>query len=176
LDTELIVRMAALRGLGDAYHDYRGELKVFSVATKAAVLRTMGCAVDDDAALAKELSELEAARWRNFLPPLAAARAAKIAIDINVAAPDSAAAVLWSVILEDGSRREGATSAAECREIWRGDVQGTWITRRRFELPCDLPPGYHEFEARIADGAAHRCLLIVSPPHCYRPAAILAGR
>lgn len=176
MDTQLIARMAAVRGLGDAYHDYRGELKVFSVATKIAVLRAMGCAVDDDAALARDLSKLEAARWRNCLPPLAAARAAKIEIDINVAARDSAAAVPWCVILEDGSRREGVTSADRCREIWRGDVQGTWITRRRFELPCDLPPGYHEFEARIADGAAHRCLLIVSPPHCHRPAAILAGR
>ncbi len=55
-------------------------------------------------------------------------------------------------------------------------MQGTWITRRRFELPVDLPPGYHEFEARIADGVAQRCLLIVSPPRCYQPAAILAGR
>ncbi len=176
MDTALIERMAALRGLGDAYHDYRGELRVFSLGTKIAVLRAMGCAVDDDAALAANFSELEVARWRNFLPPVAAARAARIGIDINVTAGESGAAVVWSVILEDGSRRDGATATAECREIWRGEVQGTWITRRRFELPDDLPPGYHEFEARIANGAAHRCLLIVAPPRCYQPAAILAGR
>jgi 4-alpha-glucanotransferase len=176
LDAALIERMAAIRGLGDAYHDYRGELKVFSLDTKIALLRAMGCPVDDDAALAANLHELEIARWRNFLPPLAAARAARIGIDINVAARDFGAAVLWSVTLEDGSRRDGATSTAECRELWRGEVQGTWITRRRFELPCDLPPGYHEFEAKVANGAAHRCLLIVSPPSCHQPAAIQAGR
>ncbi len=61
-------------------------------------------------------------------------------------------------IFEDGSRRDGVISTAECREIWRGEVEGSWITRRRFELPLDLPPGYHEFEARIAGGAAERCL------------------
>jgi 4-alpha-glucanotransferase len=176
LDAALIERMAGIRGLGDAYHDYRGELRVFSLETKIALLRAMGCAVDDDTALAADLSELEIARWRNFLPPLAAARAARIGIDINVAARDSAAALLWSVILEDGSRRDGATSTAECRETWRGEVQGTWITRRRFELPYDLPPGYHNFEARLANGASHRCLLIVSPPRCHQPAAIQAGR
>src|SRR5271170_1383541 len=168
--------MAAIRGLGDAYHDYRGELKVFSLGTKIAVLRAMGCAVDDAAALAANFRELEVARWRNFLPPVAAARAARIGIDINVTAGELGAAMAWSVILEDGSRRDGATSTAECPEIWRGEVQGTWITRRRFELPDDLPPGYHEFEARIANGAAQRCLLIVAPPRCYQPAAILDGR
>ena len=82
MDTALIERMAAIRGLGDAYHDYRGELKVFSLETKIAVLRAMGCAVDDAAALAANFSELEVARWRNFLPPVAAARAARIVIDL----------------------------------------------------------------------------------------------
>ncbi len=168
--------MAALRGIGDAYHDYRGELKVFSLETKTALLRAMGCAVDDASALAADLSRLEAARWRNFLPPVAAARAARIGIDINVTARDLEAAVLWSVNLEDGSRRDGVTSTADCREIWRGEVEGSWITRRRFELPFDLAPGYHEFEAKVAGGASQRCLLIVSPPCCHEPAAILAGR
>src|SRR5271168_527711 len=135
----------------------------------------MGCAVDDASALAANLSQLEIAR-RNFLPPVAAARAARIGIEINVTARDFGAAVVWSVNLEDGSRRNGATSTADCPEIWRGEVQGSWITRRRFELPFDLPPGYHEFEAKVAGGAAHRCLLIVSPPQCYEPAAIHAGR
>jgi 4-alpha-glucanotransferase len=176
VDTGLIERMAALRGIGAAYHDYRGELKVFSLETKIAILRAMGCAVDDASALAANLSQLEVARWRNFLPPVAAARAARIGIDINVAARDFGTAVVWSVILEDGSRRNGATSTADCPEIWRGEVQGSWITRRRFELPVDLPPGYHELEASAAGGGSHRCLLIVSPPHCYEPAAILAGR
>jgi 4-alpha-glucanotransferase len=176
VDRTLIERMAALRGLGDAYHDYRGELKVFSLETKIAVLRAMGCAVDDASALAAACGELESARWREFLPPLAAARAARIGIDINVTARDFGSTLVWSVILEDGSRRDGATSTADCRELWRGEVQGSWITRRRFELPVDLPPGYHEFKATVAGGASHRCVLIISPPRCHQPAAILAGR
>jgi 4-alpha-glucanotransferase len=43
-------------------------------------------------------------------------------------------------------------------------------------LPFDLPPGYHELEAKIAGGTAHRCLLIASPPQCYEPARIIEGR
>jgi 4-alpha-glucanotransferase len=176
VDSALIENLARLRGIGDAYHDYRGELKYFAMETKKALLRAMGCAVDDSAALELELKGLEAARWRKFLPPLAAARGARIGIDINVTAREFGSALVWTVHFEDGSRRDGVTSTADCPEIWRGEVAGSWITRRHFALPFDLPPGYHELEAKIAGGAADRCMLILSPPQCYEPEAILAGR
>jgi len=83
-DSAVIERLARLRGLGDAYHDYRGELEYFSLGTKQALLRAMGCAVDDPAMLSLELSRLEASRWRKFLPPVAASHGARIGIDINV--------------------------------------------------------------------------------------------
>ena len=86
VDTTVIERLARLRGIGDAYHDYRGELRYFSLETKKNLLRAMGCKVDDPAALAFELSQLEVARWRKFLPQVAAARGARIGIDINVTA------------------------------------------------------------------------------------------
>jgi 4-alpha-glucanotransferase len=176
VDTTVIDRLARLRGIGDAYHDYRGELRYFSLETKKNLLRAMGCKVDDPAALALELSQLEITRWRKLLPQIAAARGARVAIDINVTAREFGSALTWSVNFEDGSRRGGTTSTADCAEIWRGDVEGSWITRRRFELPIDLPPGYHELEAKIAGGTADRCLLIISPPRCYEPAPIIAGR
>ena len=176
MDITLIERLARLRGIGDAYHDYRGELRHFSLETKRRILRAMGCAVDDAAVLAAELSRLEVARWRTFLPPVAAARGPRIGMDINVSAPDFGANLVWSVKIEDGTRRDGVTSTLDCREIWRGDVEGSWITRRRFELPFDLPPGYHHLEARIGSGAAGRCLLITSPLQCFEPAAIGEGR
>ena len=176
MDTGLIERLARLRGIGDAYHDYRGELRYFSLETKVSLLRAMGCPVDEDAALARELSRLEADSRRKFLPPLAAARGARIGIDINVTAHEFGSTLVWSVRFEDGSQRDGITSTADCAEIWRGEVEGSWITRRRFELPLDLPPGYHELEARIGAGAAARCLLIISPPQCYEPPSIVAGR
>ena len=176
MDTTLIERLARLRGIGDAYHDYRGELRHFSLETKKGLLRAMGCNVDEPAALALELSQLEVARWRKFLPPVAAARGARIGIDINVTAREFGSTLAWSVRFEDGSRRNGVSSTADCPEIWRGEVEGSWVTRRHFKLPIDLPAGYHELEAKIAGGAADRCLLIISPPQCYEPASITAGR
>ena len=176
VDTTLIERLARLRGIGDAYHDYRGELRYFSLETKKNLLRAMGCKVDDPAALAFELSQLEVARWRKFLPQVAAARGARIGIDINVTAREFGSALMWSVHFENGSRRDGTTSTADCPEIWRGEVEGAWITRRRFELPIDLPTGNHELEAKISGGTADRCPLIIAPARCFEPAPILAGR
>src|ERR1700686_5219909 len=184
VDTTVIERLARLRGIGDAYHDYRGELRHFSLETKKSLLRAMGCNVDEPAAPALELARLEMARWRKLLPPVAAARSVRIGVEVNIAARDFGSALRWSVRFEDGTRHTGMTSTADCPEVWRGEVEGSWITRRRLELPFDLPTGYHQLEAKIATGAVagaaggarDRCLLIVSPPRCFEPASITAGR
>ena len=176
MSDHLIDRMARLRGIGDAYHDYRGELRYFSRETKTDILRAMGCTVDDPSALAIELGQLEIDRWGTLLPPIAAAHGKRIGVDLNVSARDFGAALVWTLILERGDKHSGVISTADCPEIWRGEVEGSWITRRRFELPLELPPGYHELEVKIGAGCAGRCLAIVSPDGCYEPAAIRQGR
>ncbi len=175
MNTTLIERMARLRGIGEAYHDYRGELRYFSLKTRTDILRAMGCAVDDPARLAQQLHELEIARGRQLLPPVAAARGSRIGLDLNVPARDFGAMLRWTVQLEDGSHRDGTISTAELPESWRGDVEGSWITRRRLEVPMDLAPGYHELEVNLA-GAVSRCPLILSPAECYEPPAIVEGK
>ncbi len=168
--------MARLRGIGDAYHDYRGELRYFSLETKIEILRTMGCAVDDPAALVLELKRLEIERGRTLLPPVGGANGRRVGVDLNIAASDFGASLVWTVSLERGERQSGLTSTADCPESWRGEIEGTWITRRRFEVPLDLPPGYHELEVKIGRGPAARCMLILSPRECYEPVAVLEGR
>jgi 4-alpha-glucanotransferase len=132
--------------------------------------------VDNDSELAAGVEQVEALRWRKFLPAIATAHGARIEFDINVSAREFGATIVWCVSLENGSRVDGATSSADCAEIWRGEVAGSWITRRRFQLSVDLPPGYHEFEAKLAGSVADRCLFIVSAPKCFEPAAIADGR
>jgi 4-alpha-glucanotransferase len=56
---ELIHRLASRRGIGEAYHDHRGELKQFSLRTRAEILRAMGCDVDDPAQLEDWLRQTE---------------------------------------------------------------------------------------------------------------------
>jgi hypothetical protein len=175
VDPTLVEKLARLRGVGDAYHDYRGDLRYFSLKTKTDILRAMGCRVDDPAALAADLREAEIARFRQILPPIASARGTHAGIDLNISARDFGASLVWTVNLEDGSHCEGVVSTAACPEIWRGEVDGSWVTRRRLELPVALAPGYHELEVKISN-AVTRCSLVVSPPECFEPAAIVSGR
>jgi 4-alpha-glucanotransferase len=174
LDTILIDKLARLRGVGDAYHDYRGDLRYFTVKTKTDILRAMGCSVDDPTALAAELNELEVSKWRLLLPPVATARGRRIGLELNIPAREFGSILIWSVILEDGGRREGTVSSADCPELWRGEVDGSWVTRRRFEVPDDLPPGYHELEISLA-GVVNRCALVMSPLECFEPPVVVEG-
>lgn len=172
MDGGLIDRLAALRGIGDAYHDYRGELRYFTRETKRALLRAMGSSVDDADALGAEIARLESARARSLLPPTLASNSSRIGADLNITARDFGAALKWSVALEQGGSRSGSVSTADCPELWRGEVAGAWITRRRFELPVELPPGYHELTVKIGAGEAGRSAMVLSPPKCFEPAAI----
>jgi len=176
LDASLIDRLARLRGIGDAYHDYRGQLRYFTLETKAGILRAMGCATEDPAALAAEIGQLEKERQCRLVPPIVAVRGRRAVLDLNIAARDFGASLRWTVALEHGEERSEHLSTAECAETWRGEVDGSWITRRRFELPLDLPTGYHELKVSVAGGPAGRCLMISSPPECFEPAAIHEGR
>ena len=176
MDANLIERLARLRGIGDAYHDYRGELRYFTLQTKTDILRAMGCAVDDPAALAAEVSRLTVERGRALLPTIAAAHGTRAGVDLNIAARDFGARLLWTVNLESGDRRTGVVSTTDCPESWRGEIEGSWITRRRLELPLELPPGRHELEVQIGSGSPSRCPLVVSPTDCYEPEAIRRGR
>jgi 4-alpha-glucanotransferase len=172
----LLERLAKLRGIGEAYHNYRGELEHFSLETKVGILQAMGCPTEDAAQIAEEVSRTEVMRLRKFLPAVATAHSPRMGFDINVTAREFGATIVWQILLEDGARLDGATSTADCAEVWRGEVAGSWITRRRFEIAVDLPAGYHELEAKVSGGATQRCLLIISPPKCFEPAAIVAGQ
>ncbi len=171
----MIARMARLRGIGDAYFDYRGELRYFSLETKIALLRAMRCDVDNADALAQEVSRLERSQWLSLLPPVVVIRGARIAFDINVPARDLGGGVSWAITFADATRREGIVFAADCPEVWRGEAEGTVMTRRRLELPFDVEPGYHEFELKLAERAAEQALLIASAHECHEPPAIVAG-
>ena len=112
MDTVLIEKLARLRGIGDAYHDYRGELQYFNLQTKAGILRAMGCTVDDDAALAAEIRKLESEYRLKLVPALHAFRDARTAVEINVAARVFGAVLQWSVKFEDGTRRSGTARSS----------------------------------------------------------------
>ena len=120
----LIDQLARARGIGDAYHNYRGELKYFSTGTKAAILAAMGCEVGDADGVQRELERIERARWASLLPPVAIVRHAPRTVAINVPADRLDANLAWAIALADGTRREGDVRAGELQELERHDLSG----------------------------------------------------
>lgn len=71
MKTDTLAALAALRGIADAYRDFRGEVRPIADATRRAILRAMGVEVESEAQLQSALAEAEALQGRAALaaPP-----------------------------------------------------------------------------------------------------------
>ena len=163
----LLDHLARSRGIGDAYHDYRGELRAFSPATKTAILSAMGCNVNDVAAIEREIRALDAERWRSVLPPVAVLRPGHAGVVLALPADALDQPVAWRIAREDGAELVGEVRASDLGEVERRELDGRWLTRRVLVLPEGLPPGYHSLAVRTADGATGECVLIAAPSRCH---------
>ncbi|HEX6573299.1 MAG TPA: 4-alpha-glucanotransferase, partial [Steroidobacteraceae bacterium] len=171
----LLDQLARARGIGDAYHNYRGELKHFSRETKAAILAAMGCEVGDADSARRELERLETARWASLLPPVAIVRHAPRAVAVDVAADALESRLEWHVTLADGTRQGGEVRAGDLQETERHEVAGRTWTRRLLPVRAELPVGRHTLRASLGVDDTAECALIVAPPRCFEPEALHAG-
>ena len=122
----LVDRLARARGIGDAYHSYQGELKHFSLATKAAILRAMHCRLDDATALQAQIDESEAAHPVGLLGDVVVSRAGSRVARINTPAIEHNALLRWTITLEVGGERHGEIRA------WSLPERGAfWSVRAR---------------------------------------------
>jgi len=167
MDEASLEQLARLHGIGEAYHDFRGQLRYFSSGTKAGILRAMGAMGADDVGRAPQ---------RRLLPLVAASNSHRIGVDLWLSDADLGGTLTWTVYCEDGARHEGSLASADCPQQWIDAANGQGFSRRRFELPLDLPAGYHDVDAAIGAAPAVRCRLIIAPDKCYAPPDIVSGK
>jgi 4-alpha-glucanotransferase len=171
----LIVRLARARGIGDAYHTYKGELKHFTLATKRAILNAMHCVLDDAGALERQIEESEAAHPVGLLSDVAVLRNGARAVRINTPAIERDARLTWRVALEGGGERAGDVHAWSLPERGAWQKEGRWYMLRDLPLPEDLPPGYHTLQVELEYAGTESCPLIVAPDRCYEPPELQGG-
>src|SRR5512137_1231608 len=99
----LLDQLARQRGIGDAYHNYRGELLHISRDTKSAILAAMGLATSDVAAIERELHERETARLRSLLPPVAVVHPHRNGVMIAVPADALERELDWRIAVDGRS-------------------------------------------------------------------------
>jgi len=170
----LLDQLASRRGIGDAYHDYRGELRAFSAATKTAILAAMGCEVTDAGAIARELAELELRPWQSLLPRVSVIRPGRTGVLVALPADALGHAVEWLLTMPDGVQVTGRSAGEGLAELERRELDGRWLTRRVLVLPEGLPPGHHLLSVRAGD-AAGECALVVAPGRCHEPRSLASG-
>jgi 4-alpha-glucanotransferase len=171
----LLDELARRRGLGEAYHDYRGEWRRFSARTKTAILSAMGCDVSDAGAVAREIAGLDAERWRIRAPTVTVVRPGHSGAVVVVPADSLEQAIEWRVIMADGRRVDGRALASELAEIERQAFDGRWLSRRWLPLPESLPLGKHllQLDGALVGGDG---VLLVAPAQCYEPRPLVSGR
>ena len=168
----LIERLARARGIGDAYHSYKGELKHFTLSTKAAILRAMHCRLDEAGVLEAEIRESEAAHPGGLLGDVVVLRNGARAARINTPAIEQNALLRWVVELEGGGERRGEVRAWDLPERGSHQDDGKWFVLRDLEFPADLPAGYHRLHVEHEFVGKETCPLIVTPDKCYEPQAL----
>jgi 4-alpha-glucanotransferase len=172
----LLDQLSRQCGIGDAYHNWRGELMWVSRETKLAILNAMGRPTDDAAAIECVLHELEAARWRTLLPPVAVLHPGKSAVTVAVAADELERPLDLCVRFEGGGEWRGRVRAGDLLELERRELDGRWQTRRVLALPENLPHGYHSLRVCIEHGACADGALVVAPRGCFEPQVLRDGR
>jgi len=155
-----LAELARAFGVATEYWDWQGNHVIVSAATISAVLEALGLDSSDDAGIARSLAVVADRAWRRTLPPIVVCREGATPW-VPVHLPHGKTPQVW-VLLEDGSRREvrQVDHYVEPRMI---DDQRTG--EATFEIPGDLPLGWHTVNARIG-------LDTFSTPLVVAPAAL----
>ncbi len=167
--SRVLADLARAKGVATEYDDWQGRHVVVPATTIVAVLRALGIDASDDVAAARALAAEADRPWRRLLPPVVVCREGWTPW-VAVHLPHGDRADVW-VDLEDGGRRD-------VRQVdhWvpPRTIDGHEVGEATYELPGDLPLGWHTLAASH-DGHTVTAPLVVTPARLELPDT-LAGR
>ena len=170
-DPAVLADLAAACGVSATFTDWQGRETAVPATTTSAVLTAMGFDVGTTAAARRALREVKLAPWRRVLPPVVVAREGRVHhVPVHVPHGDPVDVV---VDLED----DGGWAPLRQVDRWIDpvDVDGRLTGRATFELPDDLPLGWHVLRARTPQGETE-CPVVVTPDVLELPPTLRSGR
>ena len=166
-----LMELARRYGVATGYDDWTGHHRPVAETTLVAVLGALGVPAGTEEDRAAALLAHDHDHWRRILPPTVVAQAGRTSsFWAHVTHGDPLG--VW-IRLEDGSVRAGLRQLENNRPPY--ELDGRWIGEATFELPADLPLGYHELHAQ-ASSEDTSTTLIVSPAAVTMPAALGSAR
>ncbi|MBM6399999.1 4-alpha-glucanotransferase [Phycicoccus sonneratiae] len=173
--TPRLAELALAHGVATEYWDWLGRHVTVSAASIRSVLAALGVAADDDAQVEAAIAEHADAPWRRTLQATVVARAGRRR-EVLVHVP-AGSGVRLHAELEDGGRRPLTQL-----DRWVPDrvVDGTALGEAAFEVPDDLPLGWHrlvaEVDAAPLDPSTLTSTLVVCPERLELPEPVASRR
>lgn len=155
---DALAGLAARYGVATEYWDQQGNHRAVSSETVIAVLAVLGVAAATPEQVAAATIAADERSWRRTLPPVYVhrrPRTGRIWVHVPHGTP-----VVAHLVWEDGTGAQPATQLDHL--VAPREIDGILIGEAAFEIPADLPLGYHQFQVRTRQGIA-MCPLIVTP-------------
>ncbi len=161
-----LAELADAFGIATEFWDWKGRLTEITDETVIAVLAGMDVDAHDPQAAAAALQVVRERPWGRVLPPcVVSEQGAPYRVLVHVPHGEG---VRLSVRLEDGAHRDvpQAEHLVEPRVI-----NDTLIGEAAFDLPTDLPLGYHRLQA-VTDAGQTESTLVITPAFLGFPASM----
>ncbi|XAS67701.1 4-alpha-glucanotransferase [Micrococcaceae bacterium Sec5.7] len=157
VDAELLHRVAAEHGVGTSFQGWDGLTHDVAPDTLIKVLAALGIPSHTNELVEAALAEAELGPWRRMLPPavvLQEGAQALVAVHVRDGTP-----ARLTVAAEDGRNIDAVQ-----QDIWvePREVDGVLTGRATFEVPAELPLGWHTLRAE-SDGVTAEAALVVVP-------------
>ena len=166
-----LVELARRYGVAATYDDWTGGHQVVSESTLVSVLTALGVAAGTEDERQGALRALDEDHWRRVLPPTIVTRTGR-ATSFWVHVTHGGDVGGW-IRLEDGTVRTGLRQLVN--DTPPRELDGRLIGEASFELPADLPIGYHRLHV-TAGGVDVDAALIVAPDAAALPTSLGGGR
>jgi 4-alpha-glucanotransferase len=166
--TPELLDLARDLGVATDFHDWQGRPVDVPTETIVAVLRALGIDAATPEAARAALDDRRLAAWRRLLPPCLVTRE-RTPTTVQVHLDDGDPVEVW-VELEDGSRRDDLRQRMDAY-IEPRRVDGRMVGVATFDLPGDLPLGWHALHARTPREESS-CTLVVTPVSAGLPDAL----
>ncbi|MCL2466373.1 MAG: 4-alpha-glucanotransferase [Micrococcales bacterium] len=171
--SETLVRLAHEYSISHEHVNHAGQRVHVSSETLVGVLAALGVDASTPEKVDRALALRTDERWRHTLPPVVVLTAGKTArLPVHVTHGDPV--ICW-VDLEDetGGGRVDLIQADVATKPRK--VDGRLVARASFDLPTDLPLGWHEIRA-TGPSAQARATLVVVPHHLDLPETVADTR
>lgn len=167
--SDQLAELASACGVATEFWDQSGSHVHVSATTVTAVLAALGIDINGDGDIESALASVRLRDWRRMLPPVFVSVEGEMR-RLWVHVPHGSPVQAW-VELQDGTHRD-----LRQMEIWVDPVlvDDVLTGEASFEIPGDLPLGYHRVHAR-SPFAEVACPLIMTP-RALDPAVITGDR